>query len=90
MQKEHIEIKNKVLEYHDIINNLSSSVSLNKIELLNKIGKKDLQDLHKNLDNFIRYSDLILLEDKFKMYVSRDELHNLEIEVNQLTNIGDT
>lgn len=51
LQKDHIKSGKNVKEYNDKVNELSKDVSLNKTELISKIGIKQISNIDKNLEN---------------------------------------
>jgi len=70
---------NKIIsEFNDKVNVVTNDVELNKTELTNKLGIEQVSDIDKNLDTFVKRSELNVLKDEIKILINRDELNEIE------------
>lgn len=86
IMNDHAKINKNILEFSDKMVELSKNVSLNTTALYNKVGIQEIQKLDKNLGNFVKQSELKLVQNKLKIYINRDELHEIEINFEKVLN----
>lgn len=86
IMNDHAKINKNINEFSDKIVELSKDVSLVTTELSNKVGIQQILNMDKNLGNFVKQSELKLFENKLKIYINRDELHEIEVNFEKVLN----
>lgn len=72
------EISSKNLEVEKHFKDISTDLKL-------KCDLKEIQNVEKKFEIFVTYSDIELLEKKLLNYIKIDEIHDLELKFNELT-----